>query len=301
MELRTKKDMLSAIDCITGFNSLIIECRSRYLKSQGLEQRSNFSGSDNASNIIALLLSQLVITEKNEFTFPINELNEFLNLQSKHTSTRMTRYFKEYGIGDFVSTGKNRYKIFKLVDSEGNELDTEIKREAHYTFYFSKIFIEILREKNIGIDFLDYDKLIKEADNSAKLLEQIANTKTTSVHIQQYIAEHLTKDTYIEIEKDFLNKTGTYDKKVNVTVTDEQGSAKQTCIEESSNEFTPKEIREKIHEIFNSREFISNDPEEIYEALINCVITKEDLTMEQKKAVAKVHPGCLSRNYNRYK
>lgn len=248
MGLSTKYDIIRAVDDNDVLKSLVIECRKLYLESQGRKQHVNFGGSTNANTIITLLLKQLVITEKNEFTCPIDTLAEILKTDNKHVSDRMTRYFKSYGIGDFASTGKKRYDIFKLVDSKGNELDSDIKTEAHYTFYFSEIFIELMKKRGIGNSFLDYDRLIEEAGNSAALVEKIKNTKTTSVHIHQYISKNLSVDTYIEIEKDFLNETGTYSRMVNNNVTEYDGSVTRLCIEDISNDFKPKKPKEKVNE-----------------------------------------------------
>ena len=257
MGLKTLTEVIKFIDDLESFKELVVECRKLHLESQGKVQHANFGGSNNASKIISLLLKQLVLSRKNEFTYPIDTLATVLKTDNRHVSDRMLRYFREYGIGDYASTGKKKYNIYKLVDSTGKELDVQIRPEAHYTFYFSKTFIEVLRKKCIGSDFLDYNALLKDIDESALLLEKINNTKTTSVHIHQYLTKSLSVDTYIEIEKDFLNETGTYSRLTNNIMTDDDGSITKLCVEDVSNNFKPKvkvdvneeEIKEEVSDL----------------------------------------------------
>ena len=67
-DLSDKSKIIDFVNNLNTFTDLVIGCREHYLKSQGLQQRSNFSGSKNADKIITCLLLNLVKTEKNEFT-----------------------------------------------------------------------------------------------------------------------------------------------------------------------------------------------------------------------------------------
>ena len=205
---------------------------------------------------------------------PNNILSEITGIDKSKLSDRMNRYFRNYGLGDFVSTGKNKRHIITELDSKGNKINTEIKSESHFTFYISKEMLSLMENLKIAIDILDYDKLKKDADITANLLKEISNKKSTTVHINQYINESITIETMINIEKDLLKQKGVYKKESNVILEDKDGNLTKTEIENKTNEFVPKENISKRINLENNELYEENVQE------VNDTLEDEELSFD---------------------
>ena len=295
--MKNKLQVYENIKASKDLKKAIKKCRDAYYqRTKG--SIPNRSASQTISDLFEDFLIQLVKTEKNEFTMSNKVLSELTGIETKKLADRMKRYFKESGLGDFASTGSNRHNIFKTIDKDGNEQSCVIKKESHFTFYISVEMLNAMEEYNIATDVLDYDKLRKDAENSAKLLEQIRNTKTTSVFIQQYISESITIETLINVERDLLNKQGTYEKKSELIVEDKQGKVNKTVIEDTANEFTPK-VKKELP-FGRTRVTVPEErAEELYKMYSDGELAKEELTREEKLAIAKLYPGCFDPHFSR--
>lgn len=238
--MKTKIEFLQQTKNTDIIFKLIKDCRAQHLASQGKEQRSNFKAGESATSLFNHLAAELAETNTNQFTMPNTVLSEVIGCTTTNLASRMKTFFRQYGMGDFVSTGKSRYNIFKVVDANNNVIESRIKSEAHYTFYFSTEALNLMEAAGILTDVLDYDALRAQVPASQNLLTQIANKKTTSVHITQYVNEYVSIETRIEVEKDFLNKQGSFEKHSEVLVKDTNGVVNSTEIESVSDTFVPK-------------------------------------------------------------
>lgn len=238
--MKTKIEFLQQTKNTDIVFKLIKDCRAQHLSSQGKEQRSNFKAGESATSLFNHLAVELAETNTNQFTMPNTVLAEVIGCTTTNLASRMKTFFRQYGMGDFVSTGKSRYNIFKVVDANNNVLESTIKAEAHYTFYFSTEALNLMEAAGILTDVLDYDTLRAQVPASQKLLTEIANKKTTNVHITQYVNEYVSIETRIEVEKDFLNKQGSFEKHSEVLVKDTSGVVSSTEIESVSDTFIPK-------------------------------------------------------------
>ena len=257
--MKSKIEFLKQVKNTDVVFKVIKACRGKHLESQGKVQRENFKAGESAASLFNHLVAELAETNTNQFTMPNTILAQVIGCTTSKLSSRMKTFFREYGMGDFVSTGKLRYNIFKVVDANGNELETKIKSEAHYTFYFSTEALNLMEAEGILTDVLDYNKLRAEVATSQNLLNQIANKKSTTVQITQYVNEYVSIETRIEVEKDFLNKQGSFEKHSTVVVTSDNGTVDSKEFESTSNTFVPKaEVKEESQSV---EETVSNDSE----------------------------------------
>ena len=288
--MKNKLEVYENIKASKDLKKAIKKCRDDYYqKTKGYIP--NRSASIALMDLFEDFLIQLVNTEKNEFTMSNKVLSEITGIPTNKLADKMKRYFRESGLGDFVSTGAKRHNIFKVIDKDGKEISCTIRKESHFTFYISTEMLNAMEEYNIATSVLDYNKLRKDAENSKKLLETIANIKTTTVCIHQYINESVTIETLINVERDLINKQGTYEKQSEVVVKDIEGNEKTTVIETVSESFIPKERPKKDL----TPEYI----EELYNMYLNGEVTKEEMTKEEKLAISKEHPGCFAPGFGR--
>ena len=189
-----------------------------------------------ASLVLNALLDTVIETGINEVTISTSSLAKLFNSNDTSNVARdMKTYFKGYGLGDFASTRK--YKIFKVIEGT-TSISTNIKSESTYTFYINKETLSLLKDYNICED-TDFNKLINDIPRSIQVLEQVKNKKSTEVTIRNYIDENYYTDTKIEVEKDLLNKQGTYKKSIS---TEKNGITLDTTIVKED-EFIPKECK----------------------------------------------------------
>ena len=238
--MKDMEELKSFISDLDLMEELIIEIRKQYKKETGGKHASNFTPGVAATKMLSYLLLELANSGINEFTMTNKVLSALTGCDTSDLSRRMNRFFKDYGIGDFISTGRSNYFVFKLVDQSGNIINESICPKANYTFYFSKEFIDLLEEKEILVNNLDYDKLRNQIPHSQQLLNSISRKSDTEIVIHQYINEYMTVEDRINIQRDLNENIGSYSKTKTISVTDISGKNNSVILEDKKNTFTPK-------------------------------------------------------------
>lgn len=183
--------------------------------------------------------------------------------------------------------------------------------KANYTLVINESLVDLLNEKGFDINF-DRSLIAKmhiEAMNEVEteLIQNITkfNVTVTQVYNTAYdgskTLQNNVDDNEIEQEKE--NAKREYEEKIEGLnrLQQENGVVKSIGSTEPLVDMGKLEEYKRIVEEEMKEEFTSLDPEEIYEALVSCRITKNDLTKEQRKIVNNAHPGCVARDYKRFK
>ena len=183
--------------------------------------------------------------------------------------------------------------------------------KANYTLVINESLVDLLNEKGFDINF-DRSLIAKmhiEAMNEVET-ELIQNITKFNVTVTQVFntafdgsktLQNNVDDNEIEQEKE--NAKREYEEKIEGLnrLQQENGVVKSIGSTVPLVDMDKLEEYKRIVEEEMKEEFTSLDPEEIYEALVSCRITKNDLTKEQRKIVNNAHPGCVARDYKRFK
>ena len=183
--------------------------------------------------------------------------------------------------------------------------------KANYTLVINESLVELLNEKGFDINF-DKSLIAKmhlEAMNEVET-ELIQNVKKYNVTVTQVFNTAFNGEKTLqnnvddnEIEQEKENAKREYEEKIEGLnrLQQENGVVKSIGSGEPLVDMDKLEEYKRIVEEEMKEEFTSMEPEEIYEALVSCKITKNDLTKEQRKIVNSAHPGCVARDYKRFK
>ena len=258
------------------------------------------SKQDTVKKVISYILKELAINGR------------MVNVTSKQIQeyTEVPKTDTNVAIKSLVDKGLiTKYQI-KSRTANGNikmRKGNIVYSKCNYTLVINESLVDLLNEKGFDINF-DKSLIAKMHLEAMSEVETqlIQNTKQYDVQVTQIYTTSFngsrTLQTCVdndEIEEEKKNTVRQCQEKLeNLTrLQEENGVVKSiSSVKPLVDLDKMKEYRKDI-----AGEFNSLDPEEIYQALVACEIAKDDLTIEQKKLVARAHPGCLARDYRRFK
>ena len=157
------------LEYILGVGECIRKCRN-------LLDPNNKSKISTATIILAIHLIKLISKSDGSVNITGADLCNILKCEQKRLSERLI-YFKSYGLGEFIYTGRKELEI--KIENDNGDIKKITYPKFSYTFYFNEKFLSILEEEKILEGKLNFQNLTQSISLSEKLLKAIENKEDT--------------------------------------------------------------------------------------------------------------------------